>query len=60
MVFAVPFVVHDAPAEAVGWAYGFDAIVFALVDFFFDVEFFDGFDGGGVGTRAVDSDAVEA
>jgi len=29
------------------------------VDFFLDVEAFDGFDGGGVCARAVDADAVE-
>lgn len=59
MVCAVPFVLHDAPAEAVGWADGFDAVVFALVDFFLDVEGFDGFDGGGVCARAVDSNSLK-
>lgn len=41
VVDAVPFVVHDSPSEAVGWAEGVDVEVIALVDFFFDLELLD-------------------
>ena len=60
MVDAVPFVVHDSPAEPVGWADGVDAVVVALVDFFFDFELFDEVCGMGVCGGAVDADFLQA
>jgi hypothetical protein len=59
VVDAVPFVVHDSPSESVGWADGVDAVVVALVDFFFDLELFDEVRGVGVCGGAVDADLLQ-
>ena len=59
MVDAVPFVVHDSPAEAVGWAEGVDVEVVALVDFFFDLELLDEVCRVRVCGGAVDADFLQ-